>query len=159
MTMAVAPPPMRPPLRVAPTDQTGQRYHTLHYNNNNAFTLKLSDQDKTAIVGFRKIEDAVRVGNMVETYFIEKKEWPDMHGTHELTLPAGRLHGLAYVFVRDWDFDELKFECTRNFIDFISVEQLTPKTTSYSLSGSLYKFEASDDFYRERIAELYHLTD
>ena len=157
--MAVAPPPMRPPVRLAPTDQTGQRYYTLHHNHNNAFTLKLSDQDKTAIVGFRKIEDAVRVGNMVETYFIDKKEWPDMHGTQELALPVGRLESLAHVFIQGWDFDELKFECTRNFIDFISVEQLAPKSTTYSLSGSLYKFEASDDFYRERIAELYHLTD
>ena len=157
--MAVAPPPMRPPVRLAPTDQTGQRYYTLHHNHNNAFTLKLSDQDKTAIVGFRKIEDAVRVGNMVETYFIDKKEWPDMHGTQELALPVGRLESLAHVFIQGWDFDELKFECTRNFIDLISVEQLAPKSTTYSLSGSLYKFEASDDFYRERIAELYHLTD
>lgn len=153
--MAVAPPLIRPPIRLASTDQTGQKYYTLHYNNNNAFTLKLSEHDKTAIVGFRKIEDAVRVGNMVETYFIEKKEWPDMHGTQELVLPAGRLQGLAYVFIRDWDFDDLKFECTRNFIDFISVDKLTPKTTTYALSGSLYKFEANPDFYRERIAELY----
>jgi len=152
--MSVASPPIKP-AGLAPTAQTARRYYTLHYNKNNAFTMKLSDDVNTAIVGFRKIDDAARVGNMVETYFIDQKEWPDMHGTRELLLPQGRLEEMVNVYIHEWDFDELKLECTRNFIDFISVDKLVSKNTSYSLQGALYAFEATPDFYRKRLSELY----
>jgi hypothetical protein len=152
--MATAAPPIRPRVQL-PTDRTGRHYYTIHSTRNNAFTLKLNEDVRTAIVGFVKIEDAVRVGNMIETYYIEKKEWPELHGVSELILPEGRLSNLSYIFVQQWEFDDLKINCTRNFLDFISVEKLTPRATKYSLNGNLYIFEAPEEFYRDRLAELY----
>jgi hypothetical protein len=152
--MATATPPVRPRVML-PTDQTGRKYYTIHSNRNNAFTLKLNEDVRTAIVGFVKIDDAVRVGNMIETYYIEKKEWPDLYGAQDLMLPEGRLEGLSHIFVQQWEFDELKLTCTSNFLDFISVEKLTPRNSSYSLSGDVFTFDASPEFYRERISELY----
>lgn len=145
---------MRPRVQL-PTAQTGRQYYTIHSSRNNAFTLKLNEDVRTAIVGFVKIEDAAVVGNMIETYYIEKKEWPVFFGSGDLSLPEGRLNNLAHVFVREWDFDDLKINCTRNFLDFISVEKLTPRNTRYSLNGNLYIFEAPTEFYRGRLDELY----
>jgi len=152
--MATAAPPVRPRIQFS-TDQASRKYYTIHSNKNNAFTLKLSEDVRTAIVGFAKMEDAVRVGNMIETYYIEKKEWPDLYGSNELVLPEGRLGVLAHIFIEQWEFDELKLTCTSNFLDFISVEKLTPKSNKYGLAGDMYIFQAPDDFYRARLAELY----
>jgi len=152
--MATAAPPARPRVQL-PTAQTGRQYYTIHSSHNNAFTLKLNEDVRTAIVGFVKVEDAVIVGNMIETYYIEKKEWPGLHGVGDLSLPEGRLDNLAHVFVREWEFDELKINCTRNFLDFISVEKLTPRNAKYSLSGNMYIFDAPVEFYRDRLSELY----
>jgi hypothetical protein len=152
--MATATPPVRPRVQFQ-TDQTSRKYYTIHSNRNNAFTLKLNEDSRTAIVGFAKMEDAFRVGNMIETYYIEKKEWPDLYGSVELILPEGRLSGLAHIFIEQWEFDELKITCTSNFLDFISVEKLTPESNKYGLSGDMYIFQAPDDFYRATLAELY----
>lgn len=151
--MATAAPPARPRVQL-PTAQTRRQYYTIHSNRNNAFTLKLNEDMKTAIVGFVKVEDAAVVGNMIETYFIEKKEWPSLYGVDDLSLPEGRLDNLSHVFVQEWEFDEIKMNCTRNFLDFISVEKLTPQNAKYSLSGNVYIFDAPVEFYRDRLDEL-----
>lgn len=151
--MATAAPPARPRVQL-PTAQSDRQYYTIHSNRNNAFTLKLNEDVRTAIVGFVKVEDAVIVGNMIETYYIEKKEWPSLHGVRDLSLPEGRLDDLAHVFIREWEFDEIKVNCTMNFLDFISVEKLTPRDAKYSLNGNLYIFEALTEFYRGRLDEL-----
>ena len=151
--MATVAPPAPPRVKL-PTAQTRRQYYTIHSNRNNAFTLKLNEDTKTAIVGFVKVEDAVVVGNMIETYYIEKKEWPSLYGVDDLSLPEGRLNHLSHVFVQEWEFDDIKMNCTRNFLDFISVEKLTPKNAKYSLDGNLYIFEAPTEFYRDRLDEL-----
>ena len=152
--MATAAPPVRPRVQFS-TDQASRKYYTIHSNRNNAFTIKLNEDVRTAIVGFAKIEDAFRVGNMIETYYIEKKEWPDLYGAQDLVLPEGRVSELAHIFIEQWEFDELKLTCTNNFLDFISVDELTPRINKYGLAGAMYIFQAPDDFYRTRLDELY----
>ena len=152
--MATVAPPVPPRVKL-PTTQTSRRYYTVHSNRNNAFTLKLNEDTRTAIVGFVKIEDAALIGNMIETYYIEKKEWPTLYGADDLSLPEGRLNNLSHVFVQEWEFDELKIICTRNFLDMVSVEKVVPRNAKYSLGGNLYIFDAPVEFYRDRLAELY----
>jgi hypothetical protein len=126
--MATIAPPIKPLPRL-PTAQTRRKYYTIHSNNNNAFSLKLNDDVKTAIVGFKDVDDAVRIGSMIETHFIL------------------------------WTFNDLKMECTNNFLDFITVESIgSNKPESYSLNGNFYAFEAPEEFYQNRIRELYDMT-
>lgn len=152
--MATIAPPARPRVKM-PTAQTGRKYYTIHSNNNNAFGLKLNEDVRTAIVGFAELDDAVRIGNMIETYFIERKEWPDTQIPGSLILPNGRLEDLVHIFIQKWEFDDIKVNCTRNFLDFISVERIIPNNSAYSLNGNRYTFDAPTDFYRARLAELY----
>ena len=154
--MITALPPVRPVIKTR-TNQKNRTYYTIHSNENNAFTLRVTDDIRTAIVGFRNVGDAALLGAMIETYYIEKKEWPDMSSVGNLILPEGRLNELVYIFIRQWEFDELKVECTRNILDMISVEEIVNKNTSYSLSGNLYSFDAPDEFYRNRFDEIYEL--
>lgn len=157
--MAVATPPVRP-IRRMPTDQAPRKYYTLHSQPNQAFALKLGEEARTAIVGFAELKDALHIGKMIDMHFIEKKEWPDVQGTGgPLILPRSQFDELINVFIRKWEFDELKFECTRNFLDMVSVNYIFPDKTSYSLSGEIYRFKATDDFYRERIRELFFEGD
>lgn len=154
--MLTALPPVRP-ITSSRTNQKNRKYYTIHSNENNAFTLRVTDHARTAIVGFRNVDDAALLGAMIETYYIEKKEWPDMSSVGNLILPEGRLNKLAYIFVRQWEFDELKVECTRNILDMISVEEIVNKNTSYSLTGNMYSFEAPDEFYKARFDEIYEM--
>lgn len=151
--MLTAAPPARPRPAVQ-TNQKPRRYYTIHSNINNAFTLKINDDVRTAVVGFRELTDAVMIGTMIETHFVEKKEWPDTTKTGTLILPEGRLEDLAHIFIRQWDFDDLKMECTKNVLDMISVDGILKKKSSYSFSGNLYRFEAPFEFYQKRFNEL-----
>lgn len=155
----IAPPKRQ--VRPAKTKQKPKRYYTLHSHPNDTFAIKLGEDIRMSVVGFMDWDDAFFIGKMIETHFVRQKEWPDMTRPGSLTLPAAhqadRLH---YVYIHQWDFEDLKVTCTKNFMDMISVENILKKgVTGYTFSGNVFKFEAPDDFYRQRIAELYEISD
>lgn len=154
-------PPKRP-LRQAQTNQKPKRYFTLHTHKNNAFAIRVSEEHSTSVVGFVVWNDAFFMGKMIETHFVRHKEWPDTSRPGSLILPeANKLDlELNYLYIRQWDFDDLKVTCTKNFLNMISVDDIIDKKgTGYTFSGNIFNFEATDDFYRQRIAELYELSD
>jgi hypothetical protein len=153
--MATIAPPAAP-VRTVKTGQVRRKYYTIHSDPNHAFTLKLDAEARTAIVGFVDVDDAMKIGNMIETHFNEMIEWPDTRSGGNLVLPMGRGDPLAQVFIQKWEFEDLKLTCTKNFLDLVSVDELVPGKLTYSLSGAIYKFDAPLDFYRQRMYELYH---
>lgn len=148
---------MKPP--ITPTNQKNRVYYTLHTSPNTAFTLKPSVEGQRAIVGFRDMADAATIGNMIETHYIEKKEWPETKTIGDLVLPEGRLTELVYVTISQWDFENLKFECTKNMMNLISVNKILKKKSKYSFSGELYQFTAPIEFYQTRFNELVQMPD
>ena len=153
--MATISAPPAKPLVKARTNQKPNKHYTIHSNMNNAFTLKINDDIRTAVVGFRDLADAYTISTMIETHYIEKKEWPDTSQVGTLVLPEGRIADLVYVFIREWEIDDLKLECTRNILDMISVEEILKKKASYSFSGKLFRFSAPPEFYQNRFNELF----
>jgi hypothetical protein len=152
----ISAPPKRPIIKPL-ADRADRKYYTIHSHRNNAFTLRLRDDIRTAVVGFRDLNDAVLIGAMIETHLLEKKEWPDTTSAGNLILPEGRLTRLSHIFIRQWDFDDLKLECTKNILDMISVDEVLKRKLSYSFEGSLFKFEGSEDFYKNRFNEIYEM--
>lgn len=155
--MLTAAPPSRPVSKL-PVNQENKKYYTIHSNSNNAFTLKINENIRTAIVGFREVGDAALIGAMIETHYLEKKEWPVTTNVGTLILPEGRLSQLVHIFIREWEFDDLKVECTRNILDMISVNEILKKKERYSFEGNLFRFEAPDDFYKMRFDEIYYIS-
>jgi hypothetical protein len=121
---------------------------------NDAFTLRINEKSRTAVVGFTKWDDAILIGKMMETHYIRKKEWPDMQSAGSLILPsASEAQVLRILYIQEWEFDDLKLLCTRNILDMISVDDILDQKTSYSFSGNSYTFNAPTDFYRDRFEE------
>jgi hypothetical protein len=147
--MATATPPVRPKLTNR-TNQKSRNYWTLHMGANNVWATRPKDS-KSTIVAFRHIEDAVLIGSMIETHFINSKEWPDMD---LFVLPAPRIKELTNIFLQKWEFDDLKLTCTRNMLDMISVENINKTPTSYTFNGNQYMFGAPLEFYQNRFNEL-----
>jgi hypothetical protein len=105
------------------------------------------------VVAFKNIEEAVLVGCMIETHFMHHKEWPDFD-LSDMVLPSSRVEDLRNIFLRKWEFDELKLTCTQNMLDMISVDEISKHQTSYTFSGNQYKFRAELEFYQNRFNEL-----
>lgn len=147
-------PPAKP--RFQPkTNQANKKYFTIHSKPNNAFTLRLAEEARTAIVGFKSVEDAFFVSQMIETHFVHQKEWPDTNSVGPLILPNSQVgEVLQYVYIHQWSFDDLKMLCTRNVLDMIAVETIQIRKTGYSFSGNSYTFSAPLEFYKERFDEL-----
>jgi hypothetical protein len=157
---AVITPPKKP-ARLAKTTPKPQNFFTIHTQPNDAFTLKLSADTKTSVVGFKDWDDALFIGKMIETYFVREKEWPDTREEGTLTLPSSSVGDvLRHVYIQKWDFDELKLTCTRNFLDLISVDGIIKKKLGgYTFDGNVYKFHADWDFYRTRLSELWVVNE
>jgi len=142
----------------ARTNQKTKTYWTLHTKPNDAFTLKISDKVRTSIVGFKEIDDAIFIGKMIETHFVRQKEWPDTRMEGSLVLPSSQVGDvLHHIYVQKWEFNELKLTCTKNFLDMLSVESIINTKNGYSFEGSVFKFEAPLDFYKDRLFELFSL--
>lgn len=155
------PPPVKPRSSFK-TNQKNHKYYTLHTTKNDAFTLRISEQSRTSIVGFKEWDDAIFIGKMLETYFINQREWPVTYEIGSLILPSSKdSHPdvLNHMYIQQWDFDDLKVTCTKNFLDMISVDDLIKKKSQggYTFSGKAFRFEADWDFYRQRLGEIHEL--
>ena len=149
--MATATPPVRPRL-TARTNQGNRKYYTLHSGINNVWACRPKDA-VSSVVAFRNLNEALMIGCMIETHFMNHKEWPNFD-MDSLTLPAARVDDLKNIFLQKWDFDDLKLICTRNMLDMISVDEINMKATAYTFSGNQYKFGADLEFYQNRFNEL-----
>ena len=129
-------------------------YFTLHSGKNNIFSIKIDECEKTTVVGFKNKSDAVFIGKMVETYFIETNEWPDTRNSGNLILPKSRVDTMQFLAIVQWDFEDLKVTCTSNMMDMVSVDGIIDRDSSYRFSGNLFKFEAPLEFYQERFEEV-----
>ena len=154
--LGVRAPPVKP-RRLMETKQRPKTHYTIHSKPNDAFTIRPTHKSQTAIVGFHKFEDAMFIGKMIETYYIRQKELPDTKEVGTLILPNSdeKYDVLHYVYIQEWDFDDLKLLCTRNILDIVSVQDIRNSKNGYSFSGVIYTFEAPLEFYQARYDELY----
>jgi len=129
-------------------------YFTLHSKHNDIFSIKIDECEKTTVVGFRNKSDAIFIGKMIETNFIQTNEWPETRNSGKLFLPKSEINHLNLVVVHQWDFEDLKVTCTANIMDMVSVDGIIDKDSTYRFSGNLFKFEAPVEFYQERFENL-----
>ena len=155
------PPPVKPRSKFK-TNQKNQKYYTLHTCPNDAFTLRANDQARTSIVGFRDWDNAMFVGKMLETYFVSQMEWPTTYEVGSIILPNSQTPEdvLRFLYIQQWDVDELKMTCTKNFLDLISIDEIVKKKGhgGYVFAGNATTFEADWDFYRQRLDEIHELV-
>jgi hypothetical protein len=147
----LAPPRPRPTL-----DRPPPAFYTIHSRPNNAFTMKLSEDTKTSIVGFKSYDAAYFVGQMVETNYTANQEWPNTDVTSgKIYLPRAPPDlQLSLLVIQGWDFDDLKLYCTSNLLDMISVDEITSGDGSFSFSGDRYSFSAPTEFYADRFNQI-----
>jgi len=150
-------PPVKPRVKLE-TLQQGKKYFTIQTTPNHVFSLKAHENARTSVVGFKKWDDAFFISKMIETHYNEQKEWPVLEIGKTIVLPGSRPSDvLRHLYIQEWDFEELKLECTRNIIDFMSVERIVNKKTTYSFNGYQYMFSAPVEFYMNRFNELIEL--
>jgi hypothetical protein len=145
-----------PPAHIIRPKGFGRRpnnYFTLHSKANDIFTIKIEECERTTVVGFKNKSDAIFIGKMLETHFIESNEWPDTRNEGTLFLPKSSINNMDLLTVHQWDFEDLKVTCTANIMDMVSVDGIIDKNSAYRFTGNLYKFEAPLDFYKERFEE------
>ena len=154
------PPPVKPRASFK-TNQRNRKYYTLHTTGNDAFTLRVNEQARTSIVGFTDWDNAMFVGQMLETYFIDQREWPPTYEVGALILPSpqGPTDILRHLYIQQWEFDELQVTCTKNFLDMISIDDIIKKKAQggYVFTGKAHTFAAERDFYRHRLGEIHEL--
>ena len=154
------PPPVKP-RRTPKTNQKSRKYYTLHTTRNDVFTLRVNESSRTSIVGFTEWDNAMFVGKMLESYFVDQMEWPMTYEVGALILPGpqGGHDVLHHLYIQQWEFDELKFTCTQNFLDMISINEIVKKKAQggYVFAGNAYIFDADPDFYRQRLNEIHEL--
>lgn len=146
-------PPTRP-VGFSKTRRGGKHYWTIHTHPNHAFSVRVNEDSQTAIVGFKQVDDALLVGQMIEKHYLLRKEWPDTDG--QIILPSvTEEQTLNFLFCRKWDFEDLKVTCTKNFLNMIAIDEIESTKKGFEFNGKILSFEAPLEFYAERLTELY----
>jgi hypothetical protein len=156
--LATRPPPA---IRLGRTAFKPKTYYTIHSHPNNVFTIKPGEQNNFSVVGFRRIDDALLVGKMLQAYQLRMKEFPSPEPDGTLTLVnAPENQNIVTLSIREWGgLDELQFYCTRYILSMISVERINKsKSEKYTLDGALYTFDAPVEFYQTAFEELFNLN-
>ena len=153
----IAAPPRRPLGRSIQTRRGGKFYWTIHTPPNNAFSVRVNENSKTALVGFKNVDHAILIGKMIETHYLVQNEWPSTDG--QLILPAPHDGDLNFLFLQKWDFAELKVECTKNFLSMVAIDNLETTKQGFNFDGKILSFEAPLEFYVVRLAELFLKED
>ena len=148
-------PPRRPP-RSIQTRRGGKFYWTIHTHPNNAFSVRVNENSKTALVGFKNVDNALVIGKMIETYYMTQQEWPDTTG--QLILPAPHDGNLNFLFLQKWDFGDLQVECTKNFLSMVAIDNLGTTKRGFNFDGKMLSFEAPIEFYVARLEELFEIS-
>lgn len=155
MSLVIAPPVK--PRNQAKTRRAGKFYWTIHTHPNHAYTLRVKDDAKTALVGFKRAEDALLIGRMIEKHYMIKKEWPDTEGGQIILPSVSGDDPLNFLFCIRWDFYDLKLECTKNFLNMVTIDTIGNTRNGLSFNGNVLSFEAPLDFYKMRFDELYQV--
>ena len=148
-------PPRRPP-RSIQTRRGGKFYWTIHTHPNNAFSVRVNENSKTALVGFKNVDNALVIGKMIETYYMTQQEWPDTTG--QLLLPPPHDGDLNFLFLQKWDFADLQVECTKNFLSMVAIDNLGTTKRGFNFDGKMLSFEAPIEFYVARLEELFEIS-
>jgi len=121
--------------------------------------MKLSENTKISVVGFKTWDDALFMGLMLESSYLTHQEWPNMNMTEGgLHLPTAKKDGeLSILTIFSWEFEDLKVYCTSNILDMVSVDEIISTNDVHSLSGSMYEFSAPVEFYQERFNQILSL--
>jgi hypothetical protein len=150
-------PPHKPRASVK-TNRAPKYHYTIHSKPSDAFTLRANE--RTGVVAFHRWDDAFMLSHMMETYFTQEKELPRI-GTSTLVLPQKKNMtdlDLNFLYIQQWDFDDLKMFCINHMFNIISVQRLKDTKVGYSIEGNVYDLKASEDFYRLRFEELLPLN-
>jgi hypothetical protein len=157
--MSILSPPMKPtrPLKTARGSKVA---YTINKTPNRIYAIQPKDKAmKISIVSFMRPDDAQLVASMFEEYRRRTSEWPDMLNDHDesLILPTNGSYLLQDLSIIKWDVDDLKFYCSNNMLDLITLSSMKSTNKGFSVRGESYLFDAPLEFYQERFSELYHL--
>jgi hypothetical protein len=113
----------------------------------------MNENSQTALVSFRKADDAILVGRMIEKHYIMQKDWPQTEG--QIILPSvSKDAPLDFLFCRKWDFEELKIECTKNFLNIVTIDNIVNSRNGLNFKGKAFSFQAPVEFYMNRLEDL-----
>ena len=162
----IAAPPKTPVTKVRKTGRTARKYYTIHSYPNSIMAVKLHEYEhlNTSVISFNTQTDAMFIGKVIENHRSKTKEWPvfnfadqqsdNMFRVMNYTGDSQTLDGNIYV--QEWsEIDDLKLYCVAHFFDLVTLNRLTPSKEGFMMRGNVFKFEADQDFYTQRLEYLY----
>lgn len=137
--LTVSTPPKTPTL----TKENGgnRKYHTIHFNGH-VFTIQ---KNGTAVLSFRKKEDANKFSKIIESHFDLTYSWPVIDFEQPVFYAqSSKTSRLKYVNVKMWNEDRLRDFCIINCFSMLDIHKFEDDNV---LVGNSVFWEASPDFY------------
>lgn len=163
----LATPPAKPPgFRSPKTGRTNKKYYTIHNFPNTLMAIKLFEHEHMnfCAVSFSNERDALFIGNVIQNHVSKVKEYPIFNFADNQTDNAFRVMNYTgpsdvltgNMHLQEWnEIDDLKLYCAAHFLDLITLNRIVPTKDGFSFKGNTYKFEGTQEFYTQRLEDLY----
>jgi hypothetical protein len=160
--MLTVPPPVKPVVRLPPTNQCPRKMYTLHETMNNALALRaMQDSDKTAMIAFARETDALTMGTMLENHYRTYKEWPDLviNSSIKIFSGNGAKDDLKFLQAAVWSPEELTMICCTHYMDILQIDELFETKNGYNIKGARLLLEGTNDLYIAACNRMLRLSD
>jgi hypothetical protein len=150
----------RPPLAITNGDR---KFYTLHsMQQAKVFAWSLPDERlKTAVVAFKKEDDAGLIASMIDRHVKQNMGWPNLTTVDNTFIlmgePPGPEHQNSSVEILSWSMDQLTVFCAEAYFDIIVLNRLVRRLDKFNLTGERMSLSLPSEYYAEKLAKLYGL--
>lgn len=128
--------------------------HTLHLNQNDAFTMCTPESSKTCMMTFENMGDAFTFASLIEGYHEDNYMWPTFEDVVRMRMPVSRPSFLRHIIIKNTDLDDITNACTVNLLNVMNITSIIRTKEYFKFIGQITEYEANNDFYRERFEGL-----
>jgi hypothetical protein len=107
--------------------------------------------DKSTIVSFSNINEALFIASLSESHYVSNKEWPTgiKFSFHKQIIPT-------ILGVKSEDYEETRHKCALWAIDLLIIDEINEKSPlNFSFSGKVQKFDIDYNIQKHFLDNLY----
>jgi len=120
----------------------GGKLYTIHSTYKDIFTVQRNE--RTAVLAFRREDDAISFGKLLETSYEIEKKWPMFTLENDDLWFKYEERDLNHLTVINWESETLKTMCMTHDFGMIDIKKMSGMA---KLSGVYYSWEADHNFW------------
>jgi hypothetical protein len=131
----------KPPISIPFISGDKTKVYTIHQGNTHIFSVQ---ENGTAILSFRRKNDSIKFGKLLESHFCTTNQWPILNFEETFIYRVNKSSKLIYLDIKEWQEKDLKLFCIQNAFNILDIHNVDD---NYKLYGKNIQWDVPLNFY------------